>query len=38
MRRVVLTHAARTPIGRFLGQFKDLSAVDLGARAVAGLI
>ena len=33
--RVVVTHALRTPIGRFLGSFADLSAADLGA-AVAG--
>ncbi|NRA96099.1 MAG: acetyl-CoA C-acetyltransferase [Planctomycetes bacterium] len=38
MRRVVLTHAARTPIGKFLGQFQDLTAVDLGARAVSGVL
>lgn len=38
MRRVVLTHAFRTPIGKFLGTLKDLSAVDLGASVVKGLL
>jgi len=36
-RRVVVTHATRTPIGRFLGSFADLSSVDLGVAAVEGL-
>ncbi len=31
MPRAVVTHALRTPIGKFLGQFKDVSAVDLWA-------
>ncbi|MAG56774.1 MAG: acetyl-CoA C-acyltransferase [Planctomycetes bacterium] len=38
MRQVVITHAVRTPIGRFLGQFRELTAVDLGRAAVEGLI
>ncbi len=33
MPRAVVTHAFRTPIGKFLGQFKDLSAVDLWSHA-----
>ena len=33
----VITHAVRTPIGKFLGSFKDLSAVDLGVHAVEAL-
>ena len=36
-RRVVITHAKRTPIGRFLGSFANLSCVDLGVAAVQGL-
>lgn len=35
---VVITHAVRTPIGKFLGQFKELSAVELGAQAVSALL
>jgi len=38
MRQAVITHAVRTPIGRFLGAFKTLSAVDLGTAAVSGLL
>jgi acetyl-CoA C-acetyltransferase len=34
----VVTHALRTPIGRFLGSFADLSAADLGTSVVADLI
>ncbi len=34
MRKVVVTAAKRTPIGDFLGAFKDISAVDLGVAAV----
>ncbi len=34
---VVITHAVRTPIGRFLGGLKDFSAVDLGVAAVGSL-
>jgi acetyl-CoA C-acetyltransferase len=37
-RRVVITHALRTPIGRYLGAFADLSAADLGASLVTDLI
>jgi acetyl-CoA C-acetyltransferase len=33
MPRAVVTHAFRTPIGKFLGQFKDLSAVELWSHA-----
>jgi len=38
MRRAVITHAVRTPIGRFLGQFADFSAVELGRSAVTSLL
>jgi len=34
----VITHALRTPIGRYLGSFADLSAADLGTSVVRGLI
>jgi acetyl-CoA C-acetyltransferase len=34
----VITHALRTPIGKFLGAFADLSAADLGASVVASLL
>jgi len=37
-RPVVVTHALRTPIGRFLGAFADLSAADLGVSVVADLL
>ena len=37
-RRVVITHALRTPIGRYLGSFKDQSAADLGASLVSELV
>jgi len=37
-RRAVVTHALRTPIGRFMGAFADLSAADLGSSIVRGLI
>ena len=37
-RAVVITHAVRTPIGRYLGAFADLSAADLGTSAVSDLI
>ncbi|MSR75573.1 MAG: thiolase family protein [Planctomycetes bacterium] len=33
MPRAVVTHALRTPIGKFLGQFKDVPATDLWAAA-----
>jgi acetyl-CoA C-acetyltransferase len=36
--RVVVTHALRTPIGRFLGSFADLSAADLGTSVVRALV
>jgi len=35
---VVVTHALRTPIGKFLGAFADLSAADLGAGLVRELV
>lgn len=35
---VVVTHALRTPIGRFLGAFADLSAADLGVALVGDLV
>ena len=31
---IVIVGAARTPIGGFLGDFKDVSAPALGARAI----
>ena len=34
MTRVAILSAVRTPIGRFLGSFQDLSAADLGVAAV----
>jgi len=36
--RVVVTHAMRTPIGRFLGGFADLSAVELGTSVVRDVL
>lgn len=38
MRRAVITHALRTPIGKFMGSFSELSAVDLGVHVVQGLL
>jgi len=35
---VVVTHALRTPIGKYLGSFADLSAVDLGVSVVGALL
>ena len=35
---VVITHALRTPIGKYLGSFQDLSAADLGASVVRSLL
>lgn len=35
---VVVTHAVRTPIGKFLGGLKDLSAVQLGTHTVVALL
>jgi acetyl-CoA C-acetyltransferase len=37
-RPVVVTHALRTPIGKFLGSLSDLSAADLGASVVGDLL
>ncbi len=37
-RRVVVTHALRTPIGRYLGSFAELSAADLGTSVVRDLL
>ena len=36
--RVVITHALRTPIGKYLGSLADLSAADLGASVVGDLL
>ena len=36
--RVVVTHALRTPIGKYLGAFADLSAADLGVSVVRDLL
>ena len=38
MQDVVIVGYARTPIGRFLGGFSSLSAMDLGGRAIAGAL
>ena len=35
---IVITHAVRTPIGKFLGSFRELSAADLGVAAVSPLL
>jgi acetyl-CoA C-acetyltransferase len=35
---VVIVGAKRTPIGSFQGQFNDVTAIDLGAAAIAGAI
>ena len=37
-RPVVVTHALRTPIGKYLGSFADLSAADLGTSLVTDLL
>ena len=37
-RPIAVTHALRTPIGRFLGAFADLSAADLGTSVVESLL
>ncbi len=37
-RPVVVTHALRTPIGKFLGAFADLSAADLGTSVVSDVL
>lgn len=36
--RIAITHAVRTPIGRYLGSLKDLTAPNLGAAAIRGLL
>ena len=36
--RVAIVAAQRTPIGKFLGVFSDLRAVDLGRTAIAGAL
>lgn len=36
--RVVITHALRTPIGKYLGSFADRSAADLGSGLVRALL
>lgn len=38
MREVVICEPVRTPIGRYGGMFKSLSAVDLGVAALKGLL
>ena len=38
MKKVVITHAYRTPIGKYLGTLKNFSAPDLGVFALKGLI
>ncbi|GAY17588.1 MULTISPECIES: acetyl-CoA C-acetyltransferase [Mycobacteriaceae] len=38
MRDVVICEPVRTPIGRYGGMFKDLTAVDLGVTALRGLL
>ncbi|MCK4908943.1 MAG: acetyl-CoA C-acyltransferase, partial [Planctomycetes bacterium] len=38
MKKVVITHAKRTPIGAFLGEFADTTAVDLGVAATKALL
>jgi acetyl-CoA C-acetyltransferase len=38
MREAVICEPVRTPIGRYGGQFKDLTAVDLGVAALNGLL
>jgi acetyl-CoA C-acetyltransferase len=35
---IVIVGAARTPMGGFLGDFKDTPAADLGARAIAAAV
>ncbi|HRV81660.1 MAG TPA: beta-ketoacyl synthase N-terminal-like domain-containing protein, partial [Planctomycetota bacterium] len=37
-RQVVVTHALRTPIGKYLGSFADMSGVDLGVSLVRDLL
>src|SRR4029078_1514239 len=38
MREAVICEPVRTPIGRYGGMFKSLSAVDLGVAALQGLL
>jgi len=38
MRDVVICEPVRTPIGRYGGMFRDLTAVDLGVAALTGLL
>ncbi|HYC76873.1 MAG TPA: acetyl-CoA C-acetyltransferase [Planctomycetota bacterium] len=38
MTSVVVTHAVRTPVGKFLGQFGETAATDLGVAALKGLL
>ncbi|MBE3001447.1 acetyl-CoA C-acetyltransferase [Nocardiopsis sp. HNM0947] len=38
MREVVICEPVRTPIGRYGGMFKNVTAVDLGAQALTGLL
>ena len=38
LREVVITHALRTPIGRFMGAFAELSAADLGTSVVKDVL
>jgi len=38
MERVAIVASVRTPIGKFLGSFAELSAADLGAAATGGLL
>jgi len=38
MERVAILASARTPIGKFMGSFADLTAADLGAVAVRGVL
>ncbi|MCA8971880.1 MAG: thiolase family protein [Planctomycetes bacterium] len=38
MSEAVITHAVRTPIGKFLGSLSDVSAVELGTFATVGLL
>src|SRR6059036_2080705 len=38
MERLVIIEGARTPVGKFLGAFSDVPAVDLGIRAVQGAL
>jgi len=38
MRKVVITHAKRTPIGKFLGAFSNTTAVELGVAATNAVL